>query len=216
MTHSRLLDLPPELRNRIYELVADEDEAFKLKMKKYSASTYCIQSKSSIILVCQQLHDEYLDVLQKVVFITAKAEPVAAVVTDFDFSDVLTALRDMPKRYHATFRDHKRLHIRFVPFDISRLTRVNALSWFRYCFEHDMEPVLEVLSEGLGEMEWQVYWRLDEYRKDAHMKQLFRQLKDALARHDAEQKERDCGVLPADAIRQDTIGLDPAHDSDCE
>ncbi|KAK1065993.1 hypothetical protein LTR12_010425 [Friedmanniomyces endolithicus] len=56
---SRLLSLPRELRDKIYEFVAINEDHFRVKTTPPTVERRQLASRSGLILACKQLHEEY-------------------------------------------------------------------------------------------------------------------------------------------------------------
>lgn len=128
--HSAFLELPPELRNIIYEYVAlDEPHPIVIKKKLRPKKGHHIAARSDLILVSRQISEEYTSVIQQVALwpgINLKTR-----VHDLNFRHV--------ERYLASLRSHRA----FVPEDAKT---VEVHLTIKSCSGIDSEPFASWVS----------------------------------------------------------------------
>lgn len=142
---SSFLDLPPELRNLIYELVAFQTTSVKIKPGRFVVRNH------ALLLVCLQTHQDYFSVLQH--HITHQAIHFHAEVEDFNFEDVRTALKRLPPHEDNTQR---KLSIKLAfgtpgEVEIASLTR-----WLQFC-ENDNAITRTFKREYVPSFDWHRY-----------------------------------------------------------
>ncbi|KAK0249615.1 hypothetical protein LTR48_003652 [Friedmanniomyces endolithicus] len=106
---SRLLSLPRELRDKIYEFVTINENLIRVKTIPPTTERCQLASRSGLILACQQLHDEYTED-----FLTNSLKPsnlimVEVMVPDDDFSRAFDFARHLTPTQCAMIEGYKLL-----------------------------------------------------------------------------------------------------------
>jgi len=118
---SRILDLPPELRNNIYEYVAHSPTEARIRNRRFVQHPLACTSR--------QLQLEFGPVFQEA---ATHAETVTAVVTDFDFNALGPWL--------TNFEQQRALSITLTLAAPHIEDMAQLDHWMQLCDEHDDEP----------------------------------------------------------------------------
>lgn len=107
----------------------------KLKLESSSGIPRLI-SKSSIVLVCKQVHGEYFEALQKAALSTDNSLAIEVTVTDCDFTDIMTFTSSIELAQRAALRPgSNKLRIDFALTEPPFLHEYeeDLKAWLQYC-----------------------------------------------------------------------------------
>lgn len=148
----RLLELPRELRDNIYQVAVLDERTFRIKTKLPDSASDVTEpdhsrglvTTSPIILASKQLHVEYLEAMSHAVLASDLPTKIEATVTDLDFGKVMNFLG----RYSTTEIDRiantRKLHIKLIlPSADSPRVYVDALDWNLFCEKYGVTASYE-------------------------------------------------------------------------
>ena len=128
-TKSPFLDLPAELRNRIYEYAVTHDDPLEIKTAKAVSHNQHLKKNSSLAAVSKQVNAEYYSVLNKTSL--AAGSSIWVLILDFDFRPVIHFVRD--EFVHSQTDGSPNLSISLVVTDF-RLSKQRYLDkWLKFC-----------------------------------------------------------------------------------
>lgn len=145
--HCAFLELPPELRNIIYEYVACNYDKFKIKNKRLGEDNRSIATRSSLALANRQISGEYTSVVQNVAFWDDVC--LDARVTDFNFRPLKTFLSKLNPRHFYAINGTGKLWVELVISRSQNLDIENYGSWIAFCESKGIDLVYHV-SPGIS------------------------------------------------------------------
>lgn len=135
------MTIPRELRDSIYEHAAIDVGSVCIKSNaKRHHDERVLASKSALILVSKQVHDEYLEGLTTTALSGKNSAKINAVITDFHFSAVTTFIDALTTVQRVLLKENHKLHITFVFSTPVRMQwfEPKLRGWLSYCWEDDV------------------------------------------------------------------------------
>lgn len=143
------VELPPEIRNHIYELVVGQRRFVRIKLSSFAPhnNTKPFASASALMATCQQVHDEFTSVLVEYGLTTARA--LIAPVTDFDFNELETFIRRLTPSQTAKLQaaaNPKRIvaQMSISSTASTTLPRPSLENWLNFCTTHNIPIAYDV------------------------------------------------------------------------
>ncbi|KAK5730380.1 hypothetical protein LTR15_000317 [Elasticomyces elasticus] len=157
---SRLLALPRELRNIIYEFVViSEEQTLRIKQQPPPQGHSHFTSSSPLLLVCKQVSAEYVESFAKNVLSPGHEEMhVAVTVPDLDFAGLQTIIRSLRSAQVDHLRAKCRLQVCLVfSYNVpgnELVTDTRIKSWARFCKSEGLHATYEVDETASRWWDW--------------------------------------------------------------
>ncbi|KAK5122707.1 hypothetical protein LTR85_003622 [Meristemomyces frigidus] len=111
---SPILRLPRELRDNIYGYIVLHEPPIPIAPNLPAVRAGLFASKATIILASKQIHEEYLETLDKTASSPKHEAALQTKVMNSDFSNLITFVNHLSASELSTITEHSRLHIKFV------------------------------------------------------------------------------------------------------
>ncbi|KAK4550679.1 hypothetical protein LTR36_000258 [Oleoguttula mirabilis] len=150
---SPLLNLPREVRNLIYEddILDEQPMHLKANLTADSPRRASFTTISPIILVCRQIHDEYLDSLEAVLFSPNRPHAKIDVpVTDFNFDNLILFVKKLSAGNIRALTAHSKLEVTLTvtrPWKAFLFVEAGLQPWLACCKETSIGAQYDV-DEG--------------------------------------------------------------------